>query len=163
MLALKSGIFRLVMKVCKMDDYYKILQLKRDAVQADIKKAYRRLAKQYHPDTNHGDKKAEEIFKKINEAYDTLSDEGKKAAYDTKMFAGEETRTSGGNTDQSKQTYRPAPNMTAADFSGSNNIFEDFFGFDPKSNSPELKRKNDKIKPMKTNEAFEAIFGKRRF
>lgn len=66
-----------------MKDYYQILELERNATESDIKKAYRRLALKYHPDRNHGDKSAEEKFKKINEAYACLSNPEKKANYDT--------------------------------------------------------------------------------
>jgi curved DNA-binding protein len=63
-------------------DYYKILGVPRDASAADIKNAYRKLAMQYHPDRNPGDKKAEERFKEINEAYQVLSDPKKRERYD---------------------------------------------------------------------------------
>jgi molecular chaperone DnaJ len=63
-------------------DYYEILQVGRDATGAEIKKAYRKLAIQYHPDKNPGDKEAEEKFKLINEAYGVLGDEEKRAIYD---------------------------------------------------------------------------------
>jgi molecular chaperone DnaJ len=56
-------------------DYYKVLGVPKDAPAADIKKAYRKLARQYHPDANKGDSAAEEKFKEISEAYDVLSDE----------------------------------------------------------------------------------------
>ncbi|NPV65814.1 MAG: J domain-containing protein [Anaerolineae bacterium] len=63
-------------------DYYSVLGVSRDATQKDIKRAYRKLARQYHPDVNPGDKKAEERFKEINEAYEVLSDEEKRRQYD---------------------------------------------------------------------------------
>jgi molecular chaperone DnaJ len=65
-----------------MKDYYSILGVRRDASQEEIKKAYRRLARQYHPDLNPGNKEAEEKFKEINEAYACLSDSEKRARYD---------------------------------------------------------------------------------
>lgn len=64
-------------------DYYQILGVGRDASPDEIKKAYRKLAVQYHPDKNPDNKEAEEKFKEVNEAYETLSDEGKKRNYDT--------------------------------------------------------------------------------
>ena len=63
-------------------EYYKILELPIDADLAEIKRQYRKLAKKYHPDLNGGDKSAEESFKKVKEAYETLSDANKRAAYD---------------------------------------------------------------------------------
>lgn len=65
------------------NDYYKMLGVKRDASNEDIKKAYRKLAMKYHPDHAKGDKKAEEKFKKISEAYAVLSDKEKRQQYDT--------------------------------------------------------------------------------
>jgi curved DNA-binding protein len=63
-------------------DYYKILGVERKASADDIRKSYRKLAMQYHPDRNPGDKKSEERFKEINEAYQVLSDAQKRARYD---------------------------------------------------------------------------------
>ncbi len=63
-------------------DYYATLGVAREASGDDLKKAYRKLAMQYHPDRNPGDKQAEAKFKEINEAYDVLKDEQKRAAYD---------------------------------------------------------------------------------
>jgi len=65
-----------------VEDLYQILEVPRDASQADIKKAYRRLAMKYHPDNNKGNEEAENTFKKINAAYEVLSDQDKRARYD---------------------------------------------------------------------------------
>jgi molecular chaperone DnaJ len=62
---------------------YEVLGLEKSASKEDIKKAYRKLAMQYHPDRNGGDKEAEKKFKEINEAYSTLSDDSKRQQYDT--------------------------------------------------------------------------------
>ena len=63
-------------------DFYKILGVPKTATPEEIKKAHRKLARKYHPDLNPGDKKAEEQFKQIQEAYDILSDQEKRAKYD---------------------------------------------------------------------------------
>ena len=69
-------------------DYYEVLGLSKSASDEEIKKAYRKLAKQYHPDLNPGDATAEEKFKEVNEAYGILSDPEKKSRYDQFGFAG---------------------------------------------------------------------------
>lgn len=69
-------------------DYYEVLGVKKDASAEEIKKAYRKSAMKYHPDRNPGDKEAEAKFKEIGEAYEVLSDEGKRARYDQYGFAG---------------------------------------------------------------------------
>src|SRR5215470_11440855 len=63
-------------------DYYKVLGVAEDATDRDIQRAYRKLAKQYHPDANPGDKAAEEKFKEANTAHDVLSDAEKRKEYD---------------------------------------------------------------------------------
>ena len=69
-------------------DYYEVLGVDRGASDKDIKKAYRRMAMKHHPDRNPGDKAAEESFKEINEAFEILSDDQKRAAYDQYGHAG---------------------------------------------------------------------------
>ena len=64
------------------NDYYAILGVARDAGADELKKAYRKLAMQFHPDRNPGDKQAETRFKEANEAYEILKDDQKRAAYD---------------------------------------------------------------------------------
>src|SRR2546426_8086452 len=69
-------------------DFYVVLGVQRDASEADIKKAYRRLAMECHPDRNNGDKSAEEKFKLVSEAYEVLRDPDKRAGYDRYGMAG---------------------------------------------------------------------------
>ncbi len=81
-----------------MKDYYQILGIASDADETTVKKAYRDLAKRYHPDKNPGNKNAEEMFKQIGEAYDTLSDKQKRARYDRMRsgdFSGEPSYSDG--------------------------------------------------------------------
>ena len=76
-------------------DYYKVLDVPKTATEADIKKAYRRLAMKYHPDRNPGDHEAEERFKEAKEAYEVLTDAQKRAAYDQYGHAGVEAAAAG--------------------------------------------------------------------
>ena len=77
-------------------DYYQILDVPRTATEAEIKKAYRRLAMKHHPDRNPGDHAAEESFKEAKEAYEVLCDDQKRAIYDQHGHAGLEGRQQGG-------------------------------------------------------------------
>ncbi|MDR2370834.1 MAG: DnaJ domain-containing protein, partial [Treponema sp.] len=103
-------------------DYYEVLGVQKNASKDDIKKAYRRLAIQYHPDKNPGNKEAEEKFKEATEAYEILSDDQKRQTYDQFGFAGVEGMA-GGQHDYS-QVFRGFEDIFG-DFSG---IFDTFFG-----------------------------------
>src|ERR1700722_6256767 len=70
-------------------DYYDLLGVPRKAAQKEIRQAYRKLARKYHPDLNPGDKSSEEKFKQVQEAYDILSDAKKRQMYDQFGFEGE--------------------------------------------------------------------------
>jgi molecular chaperone DnaJ len=102
-------------------DYYEVLGVQKNASKDDIKKAYRKLAIQYHPDKNPGNKEAEEKFKEATEAYEVLADDQRKAAYDQFGFAGVEGM--GGQQDYS-QVFRGFEDIFG-DFS---DIFGSFFG-----------------------------------
>ncbi|MCP1726996.1 molecular chaperone DnaJ [Natronospira proteinivora] len=77
-------------------DYYEVLGVEKDASEADIKKAYRRMAMKFHPDRNPGDQDTEARFKEVKEAYEALSDPQKRAAYDQFGHAGAEAGFGGG-------------------------------------------------------------------
>jgi DnaJ-class molecular chaperone len=77
-------------------DYYEVLGVERGSSEADLKKAYRRLAMKHHPDRNPDDNASEDMFKEANEAYEVLSDSGKRAAYDQYGHAGVDPSMGGG-------------------------------------------------------------------
>lgn len=97
-----------------MENYYDVLGVPKTATADEIKKAYRNLAFKYHPDRNPGDKEAEEKFKKITVAYDTLSDESKRRNYDL-----------GGYTDNTAYSANYNQNTYRSSYSGNP------FGADP--------------------------------
>jgi len=115
-------------------DYYKILGVERKTSADDIRTAYRKLAMQFHPDKNPGDKKAEDKFKEINEAYQVLSDEKKRARYDQLGSAYSNFRTGGGRPGdfqwddwfQQQGAQQRGGASTEDPFAGGGN-FSDFF------------------------------------
>ena len=106
-------------------DYYKILGVERKAKADDIRSAYRKLAMKYHPDKNPGDKKAEDAFKDINEAYQVLSDEQKRAKYDQVGSAYSNFRTRGGRADdfQWDDWFQQNANQRGRSYTNSNDEF----------------------------------------
>jgi len=125
-------------------NYYEVLGLKKGASESEIKKAYRKLARKYHPDVNPGDKKAEERFKEISEAYEVLSDPEKRKKYD---LYGDQSFQSGFDPFRS---YHKSGGFGGFDFQGVNfedafshgfegfgDIFSDFFG--------QRKRTNERV------------------
>jgi curved DNA-binding protein len=116
-------------------DYYDVLGVSRNASEKDIKKAFRKLARQYHPDVNPGDKQAEDRFKELNEAYEVLSDSEKRARYDQLGGQYQQWQHMGGQgsvpwDDLLRQAgMRGQTTDTAYDFSGDlgGSGFSDFF------------------------------------
>ena len=135
-------------------DYYEVLGLQKGATADEIKKAYRRLAKENHPDLHPGDKACEERFKEVNEAYEVLSDDDKRAKYDQYGHA----------------AFDPSAGFGGgagfggfggfSDFGDLGDIFGDIFGFGGgASRNPNAPRKGDNIR-VQLNVSFEeAAFG----
>ena len=104
-------------------DYYELLEISKDASGDEIKAAFRKLAMKYHPDRNPGNKEAEQKFKEINEAYEVLKDDQKRAAYDRYGAQAFQGGMGGGNP------FGAGFGMNAEDLSDIfSNIFSDFMG-----------------------------------
>lgn len=127
--------------------YYEILEIAQNADKESIKKAYRKLALQYHPDRNQGDKEAESKFKLINEAYEILSDDEKRALYD--RYGKEGLRGASGGFGG------------FSDFEDLNDIFSSFFGGGSRSRKKRSQGENfDLSLAIALNLSFkEAVFG----
>lgn len=111
------------------NDFYDILGVNKSASDQEIKKAYRKMALQFHPDKHKGDKEAEKKFKEINQAYEVLSDKQKRASYDQFGAAGADANHGYGGF-EGAQGFNGA-NFDFSSFSGSGgfaDIFETFFG-----------------------------------
>ena len=133
-------------------DYYEVLGVERSASDAELKKAYRNLAKKYHPDVNPGDKTAEAKFKEVNEAYEVLSDSQKRGRYDQFGHAGTDPNGFGGAGGFSSDF----------DFGGIGDIFETFFGgsgFGGRSKTRRGPQKGADIKYSMDISFEEAAFG----
>ena len=107
----------------KYKDYYEILGVSKNADEKEIKSAYRKLAKKYHPDLHQGDEAAAEKFKEVSEAYEVLSDKDKRKKYDT--FGSNYDFSSGYDFDPSQYGYTYTTGGSGADFS---DFFETIFG-----------------------------------
>jgi len=154
-----------------MTDHYKTLGVSRTATQEEIKRAYRKLSKKYHPDANSGNQKAAEVFILVSQAYSVLSDEKKRAEYERQLSSSYST-SCGQNTDGNKKpASRASSNRSSASLRRGNSFFEDFFGYDPNvsskthngdsSSSSKVNEDEDVIRPLNKQEAMEAIFGNR--
>ena len=101
-------------------DYYEVLGVSKSATDDEIKRAYRKLAKKYHPDLNHAPDAADK-FKEVNEAYEVLSDPQKRKAYDQFGFAGADGSQAGGG-------FNGFQGFSSGDFGDFDDIFSSFFG-----------------------------------
>lgn len=135
-------------------NYYAALGVQRTAAAEDIKKAYRKLAKQYHPDLHPGDKAAEERFKDISEAWETLGDEEKRKNYDAELARGgkKQQPTAGASSSA------PKPKSTAMSQSDYEHLMR---GFDQYLSPEKIKQQAKKAaaNPIDTTSLFERYMG----
>ena len=133
-------------------DYYEVLGVTKGASEDEIKKAYKKMARKYHPDLNPGDKEAEEKFKEVNEAYEVLSDPDKKARYDQYGHAGVDPNFGAG-----------AGFDGSFDFGDLGDIFGNFFGGGfgggGRRTNPNAPQRGESIRLSLTISFEEAAFG----
>ncbi|MCL2055461.1 MAG: molecular chaperone DnaJ [Oscillospiraceae bacterium] len=141
-------------------DYYEVLGVAKGASEDDIKKAYRGLAKQYHPDLNPDNKEAEIKFKEVGEAYEVLSDSEKKSRYDQFGHAGVDPSYGGGGGGFGG--FGGFSGFGGMDFGGDiNDIFSSFFGGGSRSANPNAPRRGQDVAANVTISFMEACFGKK--
>ena len=134
-------------------DYYEVLGVQKSASEDELKKAYRKLAKENHPDLHPGDKECEARFKEINEAYEVLSDPDKRAKYDKFGHAAfDPSQGFGGSGFGGFEGF--------GDFGGFGDIFSDIFGFGGGGGrNPNAPRKGDNLRASLNIKFEEAAFG----
>ena len=133
-------------------DYYEVLGISKGASEDEIKRAYKKMARKYHPDLNPGDKEAEEKFKEVNEAYEVLSDPNKKARYDQYGHAGVDPNFGAGG----------AGFDGSFDFGDLGDIFGSFFGGGfggGGRRNPNAPQRGESIRASLSVEFTEAAFG----
>ncbi len=137
------------------EDYYRRLGVAKEASAEEIKKAYRKLARKYHPDVNPGDKHSEDRFKKISEAYDVLSDPKKREVYDAYGTYSDTFR--GGGSPRGAGVDFAGFDFSGAGSSGFSDIFAQFFQGGSRNNSPQRGEDLEYQVSLGFQEAFKGV------
>lgn len=144
----------------QMIDLYDVLGVTQSASEDEIKKAYRKLSKKYHPDANPGNKEAEDRFKEISEAYAILEDTDKRRVYDKSQKKESKEESAGKNSKDSKINPKPSADIN---FSNMEEQFAQFFGFHPKNGTVNKDKMNPNKKkttnPLDATDMFERYMG----
>ena len=147
-------------------NYYQTLEIAQTATAEEIKKAYRRLSKKYHPDANPGNQQAQERFQEISEAYAVLSDEKKRKEYDVQLQNASRQQEQAKRQNAGGQGSRRKPENQEFDINHMSKSFERFFGFHPKTgeiNEEQLNRNKKKsANPLDVSDLFEKYMGIRK-
>lgn len=144
------------------ENLYRILGVAESAAEEELKNAYRKLAKKYHPDSHPGDKECEKMFQAVNEAYSVLSNPQKRKEYDAKYKQSREKARAGQREGAAWQ--KRESQSSGVDFENIHRTFEQFFGFDPDTGNVTNEGKlNPKAgNPLDTTDLFERFMGIKR-
>ncbi|WP_026888159.1 DnaJ domain-containing protein [Clostridium beijerinckii] len=140
-----------------MKDYYKVLDISINASNDEIKKAFRSLAKKYHPDRNQCDKDALRKFQEVNEAYEVLSKEESRKKYDKERFKeknNQETKSNKSSKEDKTRTYQDK----GESIENLNKYFESFFGFNANSSDINKEKLKKEKNPIDTSKMFDSFF-----
>lgn len=142
-----------------MKDYYKILDISINATKDEVKKAFRSLAKKYHPDRNVNDENALRKFQEVNEAYEVLSNEDSRREYDKKKSSFEQSNNKETNSENNKSNSEKKKYQDKSEsIENLNKYFESFFGFDANSNKINKDKLKTQKNPIDTSNMFESFF-----
>jgi curved DNA-binding protein CbpA len=145
----------------KVKDYYKILNISTNADSNEIKKAFRSLAKKYHPDRNPDDKDALRKFQEVNEAYEVLSKEDSREKYDNERakFKGNNNRdTDRKNSKANNDNKKYQEKDKGENIENLNKYFESFFGFNANSSNVDKDKLKKEKNPIDTSGMFDSFF-----
>ena len=138
-----------------INNYYDILGVKQTDSEDTIKKAYRKLAKRYHPDSNPGDKLAEAKMREISEAWETIGNENKRKLYDQELSGSAKQKPFTAGSSKAPRQERP---MTQEDFFNMTRGFDDMFSPEAIKNSANRSKASRK-NPIDTTDFFEKVMG----